>query len=583
MSRSKVPKLLSLLYTHNPFYLISACLFVYGLKLLFRAGDSAVLFQRGSVAYMEPWGLLASFAAVTVLMGVTAILIVRLGRVWEDARSLVLIVLLMLLAMSVSADEILTVLSDRDTSQQHLLVMFGVGIGFALGMGELLIKGLKIRFGPGYRLPLYGFLVLFFLWPGLLLPELTGFSKEQTRWLIVAFPMVATAVTLTLIPAIRKGATAVADNGTPWTWPLFPWTPFVFIAVAVCFRSYSLTMSFDALPSNGHYWDTTFGLYQLVPLLLSVLVVLLEIGIVEQKPKLQRGILLTAPMLLVPAYPWLVPWSRLPAYSTFTYTVVDQIASPVFLAVIGLGLLYGYAWYRGLRHGEIGFHSMVVLCGLFGPRAFGSRIWQLDAEQITWWPLLGSAIVLLAAGVMRRQSLRTFTGLLLIILTAHQTMSTVPELQGWRTFMVLHAIFASVLAVGFAFRDDFAKTVAELGPPALSITMFAGLVTLSRQNAGRVPVVGYAAGFTLLAFALYYLIHNRHYLMAALLHCGVGLIGGIGLGIYAFSRATLPEGVKPVILGLGSFIVAVFISVLKSGLSRRLRVCWLTRRRAEGL
>ena len=97
MPRSKVPGIVSLIYTQNPFYLISACLFVYGLKLLFRSGDSAMLFQRGAVAYMEPWGLMSSFAAVTVLMAVTAILVVRLGKVWEDARSLVLIVLLMLL------------------------------------------------------------------------------------------------------------------------------------------------------------------------------------------------------------------------------------------------------------------------------------------------------------------------------------------------------------------------------------------------------------------------------------------------------------------------------------------------------
>ena len=54
MSRPKVPKLLSLIYVHNPFYLISTCLFVYGLKLLFRSGDTSVLFAPGSVSYMEP-------------------------------------------------------------------------------------------------------------------------------------------------------------------------------------------------------------------------------------------------------------------------------------------------------------------------------------------------------------------------------------------------------------------------------------------------------------------------------------------------------------------------------------------------
>ena len=102
-SRSNSRNVLSLIYFHNPFYLISTTLFVYGLKLLFRDGNSSVLFEQGTVTYMQPWSLLASLAGVTVLMAVTAVLIVRCGKVWEDARSLVLIVLLMLLAIAVSS------------------------------------------------------------------------------------------------------------------------------------------------------------------------------------------------------------------------------------------------------------------------------------------------------------------------------------------------------------------------------------------------------------------------------------------------------------------------------------------------
>ncbi|MCA9083768.1 MAG: hypothetical protein KDA81_06920, partial [Planctomycetaceae bacterium] len=136
MTRRPVPTLVRLLYTHNPFYLISACLFVYGLKLIFRADSSTVLFQRGSVAYMEPWGLMASFAGVTVLMAVTGVLVVRLGKVWEDARSLALIVLLMLLAMAVSFDELINNLSDADNDRRHLFLMLGFGTAFALAVSE---------------------------------------------------------------------------------------------------------------------------------------------------------------------------------------------------------------------------------------------------------------------------------------------------------------------------------------------------------------------------------------------------------------------------------------------------------------
>ena len=85
-----------------------------------------------------------------------------MAKLWEDARSLVLIVLLMLLAISVSFDEIMTRLSDQDNSRQHLFLMFGVGVCFALGLSAGLIQGLRIRLNAGYRLPLFAFLTLFF-------------------------------------------------------------------------------------------------------------------------------------------------------------------------------------------------------------------------------------------------------------------------------------------------------------------------------------------------------------------------------------------------------------------------------------
>ena len=578
MSRPKVPKLLSLIYVHNPFYLISTCLFVYGLKLLFRSGDTSVLFAPGSVAYMEPWGLMTSLAGITVLMAVTAILIVRFGKVWEDARSLLLIVLLMLLAISVSFDELITLLSDGDSARGSLYQMFAVGVLFALGLAEFLIRGLPIRLIAGYRLPLYGFLALFFLWPALLLREMTHFDVQTTRWLIAAFPLMAGILTMTLIPAIRRGATAVADNGTPWNWPLFPWTPFVFIALAVCFRSYSLTMSFDTPLGSQYFWDTTFGLYQLVPFLLAIYAVLLEIGLVEKLPRLQRGIMLTAPLLIVPAYPWLVPWSRLPAYVTFTNSVVSDFASPVFITIIGLALLYGRAWRKGVQFGQAGFYGMVFLAGSIGPRAFGSRIWDLQTN-LSYWPLLVLGVVQLIIAFHRRQSASAFIAMILLVCAVNFSVRDFSELNAWRTMITLHLAFAATLIIGLSFRDDFAEVLRELGPPFLSFTMICGIVSLIGRDNGWLAVV-YATSFTILAFTLSRLLQDIGYLTVAIIHCGLGGIAGIGVGFFAFLRVHLPSGTKPVILAVVSFATAVLISMLKSGLARRLRMWWLLRRRS---
>ncbi|MEO2013851.1 MAG: hypothetical protein ABGZ53_05715 [Fuerstiella sp.] len=578
MSRSQMPKLLSLIYVHNPFYLISTCLFVYGLKLLFRSGNTSVLFAPGSVAYMEPWGLMASLAGITVLMAVTAILIVRFGKVWEDARSLLLIVLFMLLAISVSFDELITLLSDRDNGRGHLYQMLVAGVLFSVGLAEFLIRGLPIRLTAGYRLPLYGFLTLFFLWPALLLRELTLFEVQTTRWLIAAFPLVAGLLTIALIPAIRKGAAAVANNGTPWNWPLFPWTPFVFIALAVCFRSYSLTMSFDAPLGSRHFWDTTFGLYQLVPFLLAIFLVLLEIGLVEKLPKLQRGVMLTAPLLIIPAYPWLVPWSRLPAYTSFTNSVVSDFASPVFLTIIGLTLLYARAWRKGVRYGQAGFYAMVFLAGSIGPRAFGSRIWYLQ-ENVSYWPLLVLGVVQLIIAFRRRESLSAFIGMILLVCAANFSVRDFPDLNSWRAMITLHLAFAAMLIIGISFKDDFAEVFSDICPLFLSITMFCGIVSLISRDLGWLAL-GYAIGFTVFAFLLGRLLQNHGYLTVVAIHCGLGCIAGIVIGTVAFLRVHLVTGTKPVILAVVCFATAVLISMLKSGLSRRIRMWWLLRRRS---
>lgn len=579
MKQSHVPRLLSLIYVHNPFYLISACLFVYGLKLLYRAGDGSLLFQRGSVAYIQPWELLMALAGVTVLMGGTAVLIVRLGKVWEDARSLVLIVLLMLLAISVSMDEVINVLSDRDNSVQHLCLMFGLGATFAITVGELLVRGLPIRIGLGYRLPLYAFLVLFFIWPAALLREVTGASALQNRWLIAAFPWLSGLVTLTLIPAIRKGSAAVADNGTPWNWPLIPWTPFVFIALAVCFRSYSLTMSFDVLQSSGHYWDTAFGPYQLIPFLLAVYVILLEISITERLPKLQHGVLLTAPLLLLIAHPWLVPWSRLPGYAEFTVTFTRELASPVFLTVLGLALLYSWAWFRRVPYSKAGVSTMVLLATFLGPRSFAYPGWRLNPNEFLWWPVLAMATVQIISGLRHRKSLPTFVGCMLLIVAIFQTMPEFPALTSWRTFACLHLLLAAMLVIGLCLQDGFARWLNSISPGFVSLTALSGLVSLANKDCSLAVIVSYAAAFHVLPITLAWLLRSGAWFRVAILHSSISGMALFGAGVYGFLKVSLPAGAKPVMMAAGSFLVAVLISVLKSGLARRIRLYWLLKQR----
>ncbi|MFO1001648.1 MAG: hypothetical protein U0936_15030 [Planctomycetaceae bacterium] len=569
MSQCRVPWLVRLLYTHNPFYLISACLFVYGLKLLFRAGNSAVLFQRGTVEYMSPTGLMGSLAAVTLLMAVTAVLIVRLGKVWEDARSLVLIVLLMLLAISVSLDELLSMASEQEKGLLEIGGMVLSGAAIAVGMVELLIRGLQVRLSWLWRGPLYLLLTLFFGWPLLLLPEIMPFDSAQVQTLIAVFPTAAALVSLLLLPGIRRGSASVKNNGTPWTWPWLPWTPFVFLAVAICFRSYSLTISFDAPDGNASFWDTIFGLYLLVPLALAVIVLLLEIGIVEKRPQMCSTVLTCSPVLMLMAWPWAVPWSRLPSYYRFATEFSNSYGSPVFLTLVALLVISAWAWRRGVARGESMTWGFLLLATLVGPGTLIHPYAPLFADQFQVLPVMMLASLKLASAFYRNRTGDLLTGLVIFALLP--MLVKLPQaLLPWKSFLSLHLAYVAVLIVA-RFRIDQAEW-RRTSAVFLLATLIIGLVMLIRRHESPIVLAIYFVTVTMFAAMCYRWLNERWYLVVTVLNCCAGLVGGFVGAFWTLSTTHMESGMRQVIFGGISFLAAVIISILKTDVGRRLKL-----------
>lgn len=570
MSPRKPKSLVSLLYTQNPFYLISTCLFVYGLKVLFRPLNDSLLFESGSVAYIEPWGLLGSLAAVTLLMAVTAVLVVRWGNVWEDARSLVLIVLLMLLAIAVSCDELYVLLADRHQFQQTLFSSVVAGVLFSVAVCEFLIRCLRIRFSVLYRLPLYGFLCLFFAWPLLLIRELTGFSVIDTRCLVALFPTASALTTLTLVFAVRCGAKHVDDNGTPWSWPLFPWTPFVFIAIAVFLRSWFLSLSFDAIGSGSYFWDTVFGLYQFVPLVLAILLLLVEIGMTEQKPRLTRNVMLSAPLTLLLAVTDGVPWGHLPTYGQFVRFVTERFASPMLLTLMALGIFYTWAWARRMPGALFGLTCVWLVGCLLEPHEMGMSALRLSPHPV---PLLLLGLTHSVVGLVEKRSLNFAFGFTLATQGALAIIGNGDSLPAATTG--LHALLVAVVVSGLWFRDEAAAFFREISPPLLWIASVFGLSSLLAHGTAAGSLAAHVAAFGCAELLLFRATRQSGYLRALCWQASVTFVG-----CFAFA-AQLPTGPRHLVFATLSFSVAVVISVLKSGLSRRIRFWWLTTNRSS--
>jgi hypothetical protein len=81
------------LYNHNPFYVISTALVLYGLRVSFLSGDA-----------FATRAMIVGLMSFTLLLASTAWLIIRLGSVWNDARTILLIIVLLFVAISVACD-----------------------------------------------------------------------------------------------------------------------------------------------------------------------------------------------------------------------------------------------------------------------------------------------------------------------------------------------------------------------------------------------------------------------------------------------------------------------------------------------
>lgn len=113
-----------LLYTSNPFYVLSADLVFAGLRMSFGTEGPAA----------ESWALAASLAAYTLLLAATACVLIRLGRLWNDLRTLLLLIVVMFLAIAVSGDDTVAAAPRRG------VVGCLVGLAFASAVTEVVLS-----------------------------------------------------------------------------------------------------------------------------------------------------------------------------------------------------------------------------------------------------------------------------------------------------------------------------------------------------------------------------------------------------------------------------------------------------------
>jgi hypothetical protein len=566
--------------TKNPFYAISAAFVLGGLWYSFGHRNDAI----------ETWLLMGSLAAYTVLLAGTAFVLVRYLKLWDDARTLLLLVVLLLLATSVSFDHVLMIEPERGTA------CYLLGLALALGISEALLRGLRLRLPLLYRVPYYLILGLFFLYPLFvqLLRDADDPLAEPFLWALFGFSTAAALAWLTLLPALRRGQAYLQDNGSPWPWPLYPWSLFAILAVAVPGRALLMCWSLH-LQEAARFDRVIFGPYFLVPFGFALAILLLEMGLTLPR----RAVLATAlavPLLLValasighnpadPLYRTLrvmtvsmgeyrafgsVRPTPDPVYARFQEIFAQRLhGDPLFLTLILSACFYAYSALRGARLASTCLTAALVALAMIAPDSLKAG---LRAEPSPW-PLLAAAVLQLSLAIRRRDFRHSLAGSLCLaaaLATAVPLPETAPA--DLRLGLFAQLVVLALLTLGVVHADQpgyLARCLGAGGVLVLSlVAMHSGLVKGdSSSDPSWTPVVYPLVMFCVLMAYGRLLRHSFSELLAVVI---------MGWWLFHYSRAGYRSlrqkvpGLDAIVAGLAFFGVALLVSLAKAGVLKSL-------------
>lgn len=529
-----------LLYIHNPFYLISALLVLVGLHQAFG--------EERSLA--GGWLLMGLLCGYTSLLAVVGYIIVRFGRVWDDARMLLLIILLFFVALSVSFDKVLL---DRPLHGAMFLLL---GLWFSFVISEVIFASLRIRLPARYRLPYYLVLTFLFAYP-LVLARLSFDGHDTAMSLgVLVFPMVAALVTLTLWPATRATGEALRPNGTPWPWPWFPWSIFGFLLIVVCLRSYSLSMAFESAKGSAVGFQPFF----LSPLLIAVALLLLEMGLANKNPAAQRWAMrlpIVAVLFSLPGTP------TNPVAGRLLSLLSSTAGSPAQLTLAAVGAFYLLAWIRKVAAGEMG----VVICLAFASWVDSETLSLATFTEFQPVPMALVALIELPLGIWRRTSWRMIVGsFAALIAVTGEGWSTSMSLQS--TYVLVHASLLLLLVLMALYDDRLSRALRRWAAPTMTIAAFVAATAYEFIFPG-IPA-GYHAtwllGLCIVAW-LYWRRAPGFPEFLAMLACIGALLGFSGKTAYLALRwSPLGRGLPTLAGGVAALALAFLVSLIKGGL-----------------
>ena len=531
-------------YNHNPFYVISAVLVLHGLHVSF----------ADSLDPTEGWKFTQLLMGYILLLAAASVVVVRLCKVWEDARTLVLLVSLLMVALAASFDRVCL---DNVFQGARFL---SASLAFSLFVCESLLRLLRLRFPWNYRLPFYLLLALLFAYPAWLGHLSLENRLTEMAWYVLGFPTIAALLFALLVPAARSRGQNVTNNGTPWGWPLYPWSLFFLLGVGVLLRAYAMSMSFD--PTKG--LASGFQLYMVVPLLLSWHILWTE-GADHAKPARRMFAAVAPLMLLAFALP-----GRGSSFGQARYLELlqDAVGSPIQITAALLIAYYVYIWARGVRLAEVGLTLNLGVLAVVDNHTVDLH----TLAPINTVPLVAAVVLLVTGSIWKESAARMGAAALLVIAALCFALRDTAFLA-LNGYLPIHLTFFAIISLGLLYHDWLGRRVAQTAAIVLvsaSVVILAGYRFLFPDVSATLHA---AITFGLATLALAYWRKNRQFAdLAATAAC---LVISASLVVEHFIGSGLTylvlQGKRWIAWGVLFFLLGLAISLAKGGQFRQLR------------
>ncbi len=524
---------LRFIYNHNPFYVLSAAFVLFGLDQFFRSED--------------PITYIGSLAVYIFILSMSAWAIIKWGKVWEDARTLLLLVVLLLLALSTGLDQKLL----QDFSQGAPIV---VGMWFfSVFIIEGLIRATRIVLPFVYRFSLHWTLAAFFFFPVLLSLKIQTTTSANSLELQLWVSFFSTLVSIGFLPLLfcfKNGQRDFQRNGTPWQWPAYPLPLWVILVFAGLGRAYYLTVSFN--PSIGN--DSFFHPFLLVPMVGVTSLLLGELAYQEKSRVFQNlslGLSLSLPLLAFPV--WVQGSNSGIFYEDFTEVAFHPLLGAI-IQVLFLALYH--EWRRE------SFGSALAVCSWLFLAFFNfeSSQFQIQPNSV---PLIALSVHNLIRLIWQRNSMHFFW-----TLAGCFPLAAIWLLSSRSLFELLliqvHLVLYCALIAGLIFRDPSSSFFRWIGITGLLLISSGALFEAFFLSEVTLSLLVYLV-IVWAGFVLSYWICRERWLEVLLKSIGIGLALFVVIrGGYLLYQLYWRKGLGVLLGGFFFLIVAWWISYMKS-------------------